>query len=121
MSFQISLPRHKRESARFVGGVSRSLQRVLAEEEKKRNLRQADIARTLGVDRATITRQIHGRQNMTLSRVGELASAMGREAVLTFPEPNAQFGSNIRITVSTSTTGKAANPPRIDVKIGARS
>lgn len=103
MSFQITLPRHKRDGARFVGNVSRALQKVLAEEEKKRNLRQADIARTIGVDRATITRQIHGSQNMTLLRVGELASAMGRVAVISFPEESVTPGSNFQETTTGGT------------------
>jgi hypothetical protein len=98
MSFQISLPPHKRAAARFVGDVSRSLQGVLAEEEAESNLKQAAIARTLEVDRATITRQIHGQQNMTLARVAELAWAMGRKAVITFPKRTVPAGANSQAT-----------------------
>lgn len=94
MSFQISLPPYKRAAGRFVGNVSRALQKVLAQEEKKRGLKQADIARALGVNRATITRQIHGHQNMTASRIAELAWAMGRRVEISFPEISAPAGSN---------------------------
>lgn len=109
MSFRISVPRHKRDGARFVGNVSRALQQALVEEEKKRNLKQADIARTLGIDRSTVTRQIHGRQNMTLLRVGELASAMGRMAVISFPEETPAAGSNYHISALVTSASEPAN------------
>jgi hypothetical protein len=99
--------------------VSRELQKALAEEERKRGLKQADIARTLDVDRATITRQIHGHQNMTLLRVGELASALGRYAVISFPEQGDSLrGSNegIRVTVSVTTANAIAAPTMLDKK-----
>lgn len=112
MSFQISLPPHRRAAARFVGGVSRALQKALSEEEKKRDLKQADIARALGVDRATITRQIHGHQNMTLGRVAELAWALGRTAEIAFPEQGVSVGANIRVVAAppTSTANTAESP-----------
>lgn len=98
MSFRISLTPYRRAAARFVGDVSRGLQRALAEEEARRGLKQADIARALDVDRATITRQIHGEQNMTLARVAELAWAMGRKAEVTFPEAHTgRVGENVKV------------------------
>ena len=117
MSFRISLPPHKRAAARFVGKVSRELQKALAEEEARCGLKQADIARTLDIDRATVTRQIHGQQNMTLARVAELASAMGRRAEIGFPAINAPAGSNVvnlNITVRVDGTMKTAKPLLLD-------
>jgi plasmid maintenance system antidote protein VapI len=122
MSFRITLPRHKRDGARFVGSVSRELQKVLAEEQKETGLKQADIARTLGVNRATITRQIHGHENMTLLRVGELGSAMGRHAVISFPkQTSVSSGSNekpaaVSLRYETTTSNAVATPRMLDRK-----
>jgi transcriptional regulator with XRE-family HTH domain len=105
MSFRISLPQHERDGARLVGDVSRGLQKALAEEERDRGLKQSDIARTLGIDRATVSKQIHGELNMTLFRVGQYASAMGRVATISFDRASEVLGSNFfRVTKQTSAT-----------------
>jgi transcriptional regulator with XRE-family HTH domain len=85
-SFQITLSPTKRAAGRFVYGVRRALQRAFAEEQTKRGLTQTAIANTIGVHRSVISRELRGVKDITLSRVAELASAMGRKAVLTFPE-----------------------------------
>jgi transcriptional regulator with XRE-family HTH domain len=103
-SFQISLTPSKRAAGRFVNSVRRKLQKVFAEEQHKRGLTQADVARIIGVNRSVIHRELMGHKDITLGRVGELASAMGRRAVLEFQEiANAQ-GQNIDSTQSTLRT-----------------
>lgn len=51
---------------------------ALVEEREKRGLTQSDVAKAIGVHRSVINRELRGQQNMTLSRVAELAHAMGR-------------------------------------------
>jgi transcriptional regulator with XRE-family HTH domain len=56
------------------------LQQALTEEGKAHGLTQSDIARALGVHRSVISRQLTGRENLTIARVGELAEALNRDA-----------------------------------------
>ena len=94
-SFQITLSPSKRAAARFVNNVRRKLLLALSEETEKRGLTQTDIAREIGVHRSVINRELRGQKDITLGRVAELASAMGRRAVIEFEErPQAQ-GQNI--------------------------
>jgi transcriptional regulator with XRE-family HTH domain len=95
-SFQITLTPSKRAAGRFVNSVRRGLQRIFAEEQAKRGLTQAQIAREIGVNRSVIHRELMGQKDITLGRVGELASAMGRKAVIEFREM-AQATGNIQV------------------------
>lgn len=94
-SFQITLSPSKRVSGRFVYAVRRGLQKALAEEGKKRGLTQAAIAKAIGVNRSVINRELRGEKDITLGRVAELAWALGRKAVLSFPEQSSAVGQNI--------------------------
>jgi ribosome-binding protein aMBF1 (putative translation factor) len=94
-SFQITLSPGKRAAGRFVHAVRRSLQRTLMEERDKRGLTQSAIANAIGVHRSVINRELRGEKDITLGRVAELAWALGRKAVLTFPERTSAAGQNI--------------------------
>jgi transcriptional regulator with XRE-family HTH domain len=100
-SFQITLSPSKRAAARFVNNVRRKLQQALAEESQKSGLTQTDIANTIGVHRSVINRELRGRKDITLGRVAELASAMGRKAELELPERTAATTrvSNISLSI----------------------
>jgi transcriptional regulator with XRE-family HTH domain len=100
-SFRISITASKRAAARFVSGVRRKILLALEDEGKKRGLKQTDIARTIGVHRSVINRELRGRKDITLGRVAEIASAMGRVAILDFPEIGVQSMANL---LSTSTS-----------------
>lgn len=77
--------------------VRRTIQKALAEEEKKRGLKQTDIARAIGVHRSVINRELKGRKDITLGRVAELAWAMGRVPVFDLPVEEANIvRSNLR-------------------------
>lgn len=95
-SFRISLTPSRRAAARFVGGVRRSIQRVLAEEKREAGASQSSVARAINVHRSVVSRELRGTQDMTLGRVAELAWALGREAVLTFPKVQVGAGQNIK-------------------------
>ena len=90
-SFQLSVTPHRRAAARFVDGVRRSLQRAFAEEP---DVSQTDIANALGVHRSVINRQLRGYKDMTLSRVAEIAWALGREPHFELAEPAELDGAN---------------------------
>jgi transcriptional regulator with XRE-family HTH domain len=96
-SFQITLSPSKRAAGRFVNAVRRKLQKAFAEECERSGLTQTDIARTIGVHRSVINRELRGHKDITLGRVAELASAMGRKAVIELIEPEHQeHGQNVR-------------------------
>ncbi|WP_393958862.1 helix-turn-helix domain-containing protein [Methylorubrum sp. POS3] len=116
MSFRITLSPSKRAAGRFIESVRRSLQKALSEEGAKRGLTQADIARTIGVDRSVIHRELRGHKDITLGRVAELAAAMGRKPQLSLPElatPNGNASRDITPSTSISTP---ANSNKVLVK-----
>jgi hypothetical protein len=94
-SFQISITPSRRVAARFVSGVRRSLLKALEEENKKRGLKQADLARAINVHRSIVNRELRGREDMTLGRVAELSWAMGRVPTFSLPEAKNGDGSNL--------------------------
>jgi len=81
-SFQIALSKTERAGGRFVLAVRRALQRALIEENKKHGITQSDIAREIGVHRSVINRELKGEKDITLGRVGEIARALNRRAVV---------------------------------------
>jgi transcriptional regulator with XRE-family HTH domain len=112
-SFRISLTPSKRVAGRFVSSVRRAIQKALAEEQRDSGLTQSDIARKIGVHRSVINRQIQGREDMTLSRVAELAWALGRKPVFDLPKISRPHGSNLPRpdVVVKSTQGSVRIPP----------
>jgi transcriptional regulator with XRE-family HTH domain len=94
-SFQISITPSRRAAARFVGGVRRKILRALEEEQKKRGLKQTDLARAIGVHRSVINRELRGMKDLTLGRVAELAFALGRVPSFELPEMAYPAGSNV--------------------------
>src|ERR1700688_1556605 len=94
-SYQIAIDPHRRAAARFIGQVRRALQKAFVEEQKKRGLSQADIARALKIHRSVINRELKGFKDITLGRVGELAWAMGRKPSFSVELPVQSYGANI--------------------------
>ena len=114
-SFQITISPHRRAAARFIANVRRELQRAFSEEKAKRGLNQSEIGRILGVHRTVIHRELRGDANLTLSRVAELAYALGKVPKFSLDDvvisdgkntPHAQM-SNVK---SSSTSGAASLP-----------
>ena len=89
MSFRITISPKDQVAGRFVSRVRRELQKALAEEAKKRGLSQSDLARAIGVNRSVISRELRGHKDLTLSRVAELAWALGRRPIFELSEPAA--------------------------------
>jgi transcriptional regulator with XRE-family HTH domain len=105
-SFRISITPSRKAAARFVTAVRRKILAALEEEGVTRGLKQADIARTIGVHRSVINRELRGKKDITLGRVAELASAMGRVAVLELQE----IGVRSQRDIKTSTDAGFAGP-----------
>jgi transcriptional regulator with XRE-family HTH domain len=122
-SFRISLTPSKRVAGRFVSSVRRAIQKALAEEQRDSGLTQSDIARKIGVHRSVINRQIQGREDMTLSRVAELAWALGRKPVFDLPKTTHAAGSNLPRpeVIVTGTTQRAVRLPDHMVQSAAPS
>jgi transcriptional regulator with XRE-family HTH domain len=86
MSFRITISPKEQAAGRFVSRVRRGLQKALAEEAQKRGLTQSDLARAIGVNRSVISRELRGHKDLSLSRVAELAWALGRRPVFELVE-----------------------------------
>ena len=93
-SFQIAITPSRRAAARFIAHVRRTVQKALAEEEASGGARQADIARSIGVNRSVIHREIRGHKDLTLGRLAEIAWAMGREPTFDLIRPVLPDGVN---------------------------
>src|SRR6266481_7200850 len=94
-SFQISITPSRRVAARFVSGIRRKILKALEEENKKRGLKQTDLARAINVHRSVINRELRGKKDMTVGRVAELAWALGRTPSFDLPEATNRAGSNL--------------------------
>ena len=86
MSFRITISPKDQAAGSFVSRVRRGLQKALAEEAQKRGLTQSDLARAIGVNRSVISRELRGYKDLSLSRVAELAWALGRRPVFDLVE-----------------------------------
>jgi transcriptional regulator with XRE-family HTH domain len=95
MSLQITITPSKRAAGRFVSKVRRAIQKALAEEQIENGTTQSDIARAIGVNRSVISREVRGHKDLTLSRVGEIAQALGRTADFSLPKRVVREGQNI--------------------------
>lgn len=96
-SFQIAITPSRRAAARFIAHVRRTVQKALAEEEANGGVRQADIARSIGVNRSVINREIRGHKDLTLGRLAEIAWAMGREPTFDLVLREVPKGTNAHI------------------------
>jgi hypothetical protein len=114
-SFQIGVAQHSIDAARFLASVRIALQQQLAEQKECGGMTQAEIARHLGINRSVINRELRGERDLSLLRVGEIASLLGKEPVLEFRDVAYGVGQNISVTdniasVSTSvSTGTASS------------
>lgn len=106
MSLQITISPKERVAGRFVSRVRRAIQKALAEEHVKNGTTQSDLARAIGINRSVVSREIRGHKDLTLSRVAELAWALGRHAVIELREPTLS-GNQVPIIPQTG-SGKLA-------------
>jgi hypothetical protein len=74
-SFQIALKPQRRAAARFVAHVRDVLQRRIVDSGRP----QAQIAQAIDVHRSVLNRELRGRRDISLSRIAEIAWALGDE------------------------------------------
>lgn len=110
-SFQISITPSRRAAARFIGKVRREILKALAEESASVGLTQSDIARTIGVHRSVINRELRGYKDISVGRIAELAFALGRKPDFALAKVQVPAGTNVQMrSVSTpSVSAKAAS------------
>lgn len=111
-SFQIAISPSRRAAGRFISRVRRSLQRALVEEGERQQINQSKIADAIGVHRSVISRELNGRQDITLGRVAELAWALGREIEFNLVEPKVRAGTNFAVTTA-GPLGKNVSIPKM--------
>jgi DNA-binding XRE family transcriptional regulator len=110
-SFQISITPTRRVATRFISLVRRSLLKALMEESETSGLTQTDVAKTIGVHRSVINRELRGMKDITLGRVAELAFSMGREIEFNLVKPQFEMGRNIpKIVVGPISAGENTTP-----------
>lgn len=106
-SFQIAISPSRRAAGRFISRVRRTLLRALDEEGVRSGLNQSDIARSIDVHRSVISRELNGRQNITVGRIAELAWALGREIEFDLVRPEHAECSNVPLVKAGALTSMA--------------
>lgn len=95
MSYKFGATSRKdRIAARFLGQVHAMLSRAALQVREEQGLTQAQVARELGVDRATISRLLSGAGNPTVRTIGELAGALGYRPELVLHKVEPRPGAN---------------------------
>lgn len=121
-SLRISITPTRRAATRFILKVRRSLLKALLEEANASGLTQTDVAKTIGVHRSVVNRELRGMKDITLGRVAELAYSMGREINFELVKPELDIGRNApKIFVGPASTGNgtflAINPKNVPVAV----
>jgi plasmid maintenance system antidote protein VapI len=120
-SLQLLVDPSRRAAARYVGLVRRAVQQAYAEVHERTGLTQSEIARKLGVHRSVISRQLRGKEDLTIGRLGELAWAMGLRPKFELEKVERSDGTNISYDLTTtqpipkftSRTSNSGNPATI--------
>ncbi len=94
-SFQISISPSRRVATRYISHVRRAIQKAYAEEHQSSGLTQSDIARSIGVHRSVINRELRGQKDIRHGRVAEFAYALGREPFFELRTPEEYTGANV--------------------------
>ena len=115
-SFQFAPTPRKRKVARFIRRVRRELQKAFIEEKTARGLTQAELARTLGINRSLVCRQLAGSANLTLRTIGDYAWALDRDPNFSLDRSAPPVGSNADISTCANKNQAALPPPLSDGK-----
>lgn len=93
-SSDLVLDKRRRTYVRLIGEIRHALNQALVEENARRGLTRAEIARILGKNKSVITRKLTGTSNMTLETLADLAYALDRPVQVQLPSRHAATGSN---------------------------
>jgi IS30 family transposase len=116
-SFQISLSPNRRAAARFIDHVRTTLQIAVS----KSGISQSDIARSLGIHRSVVNRELKGYQDITMGRVAEIAWTIGMKPTFAL-ESKPLEGANIpqiRSVVSETSKKKVIFNPHKNISEAA--
>ena len=114
MSFQIVVDPFDVAYSRFVSHVRDAIQQTFSDASAE-GLTQREMADTLGVDEALISRRLNGPGNVTLRTLSDLFTSMGREPLTHFrvpecPQPPLALSLNISSPASNEATQKLQGP-----------
>lgn len=98
-SFRLGIKPSKKAAGRFISRARRKLQQAMIRSEAQ-GVKQADVAREIGVHRSVVNRELRGEANITLGRFAELAHAMGGEAQIDICFPEDEAGRNAPVSSS---------------------
>jgi transcriptional regulator with XRE-family HTH domain len=113
-SFRLDIKPNRRAAGRFVGKVRRALQEAVVADRERIGITQTKIADAIGVHRSVISRELNGRQDITLGRVAELAWAMGREIVFDLRVPEVEIGQNVPKPIAGASSGIAITSKKFE-------
>lgn len=113
-SFQIAISPSRRAAGRFISHVRRSLQRALVEENELTGVNQSGVAAAIGVHRSVISRELNGRQDITLGRIAEIAWALGRDIEFELVRPEQRHGCNVALSTSSVITDEKNRLNRVE-------
>jgi hypothetical protein len=103
-SYVFDIGEKDRKASRFIGHVRAELQKALVAEKHERKITQQQIADLIGVNRSVVNRQLMGTENLTLRSVGELAWALGWDAIFELRKP-ASVGNHVPAAPQTASAG----------------
>ncbi|WP_175551257.1 helix-turn-helix domain-containing protein [Sphingobium sp. YR657] len=92
-SYRTGISPHRRAATRFVARVHRTLQKAY-EARRAEGVTQTSIAQAIGVHRSVVSRQLNGREDMSLGRVGEYAWVLGCDINFDFLPKTAPGATN---------------------------
>ncbi len=93
-SSDLVLGKRRRTYVRLIGEIRHALNQALVEENARRGLTRAEIARSLGKNKSVITRKLAGTSNMTLETLADLAYALDRPVKVQLPSRHPDTNSN---------------------------
>jgi transcriptional regulator with XRE-family HTH domain len=99
-SYRFAPSPRNRIAARFIGQIGRELQNAYIEEKRERKITRNQIAKTFGINRAVVSRQLSGRANLTARTIADYAWVLGRDLVFSMPKRQARTGTNQIINVA---------------------
>ena len=94
-SSNLTLDARRRTYVRLIGEIRHALNGALTEENERRGLTRAEIARILGKNKSVITRKFTGTSNMTLETLADLAYALDRPVRVSLPSRHVTTSTNV--------------------------
>lgn len=113
-SVKAKIDKRRLTYTRLIGEIHDALNKALTEEHAARKLTKAEMAKILGVDRASITKLLSGTRNMRLETLADLAYALDRPVKVLLPSRSAsnQYSGT---TTNVNAPPAPTKPANVDV------